>query len=173
MPRPEEDPGGEAQPRRPPRGRGAGPAAAARRGQTATRRRKVEDVARPEGDGDRVAPPRTGARRGIDGSTAGASRAASARDPLRGPEDSPWVRYERLREEVRSAPGRARPQLPDLSALLIALEGLRMLVPRELSVQLTALVRELLLTLRALIDWYLERLDGGPHEPEVEDIPLD
>jgi hypothetical protein len=48
-----------------------------------------------------------------------------------------------------------------------------MLVPRELSVQLTALVRELLLTLRALIDWYLERLDGGPHEPEVEDIPLD
>ena len=83
------------------------------------------------------------------------------------------MRYEQLREEVSGAPGRARPELPDLSALLVALEGLRTLVPRELSEQLTALVREVLLTLRALIDWYLERLDGGPDEPEVEDIPLD
>ncbi len=47
------------------------------------------------------------------------------------------------------------------------------MVPRELSDQLTALLRELLLTLRALIDWYLERLDRGPAEAEVEDIPID
>jgi len=66
-----------------------------------------------------------------------------------------------------------RPSLPDLSALLVALESLRSLVPRELSDQLAALVRELLLTLRALIDWYLERLDGRRGEPEVEDIPID
>jgi hypothetical protein len=47
------------------------------------------------------------------------------------------------------------------------------MVPRELSSQVNALVRELLLTLRALIDWYLERLDGGSPEPEVEEIPID
>jgi len=94
------------------------------------------------------------------------------RDPLRGPAESPWVRYERLREDIGSGVG-GRPSLPDLSALLVALESLRSLVPRELSDQLAALVRELLLTLRALIDWYLERLDGRRGEPEVEDIPID
>jgi hypothetical protein len=83
------------------------------------------------------------------------------------------VRYERLREKVGGGPEHARPGLPDLSALLLALEGLRALVPRELSEQFTALLRELLLTLRALIDWYLERLEGGRREPEVEDIPID
>jgi hypothetical protein len=30
-----------------------------------------------------------------------------------------------------------------------------------------------LLTLRALIDWYLERLDRGDRRPEVQDIPID
>ena len=35
--------------------------------------------------------------------------------------------------------------------------------------------RDLLLAVRAVIDWYLEKLDGdrGPEGPEVEDIPLD
>ena len=49
-------------------------------------------------------------------------------------------------------------------------------VPAELSRQLAEALRELLLALRALIDWYLERL--GDRRPararvEVEDIPLD
>lgn len=39
--------------------------------------------------------------------------------------------------------------------------------------QLTDLIRELLLTLRSLIDWYLERLDQRPREPRVEDIPIE
>jgi hypothetical protein len=30
-----------------------------------------------------------------------------------------------------------------------------------------------LLTLRALIDWYLERLDAPDRAPAVEDIPID
>jgi hypothetical protein len=35
-------------------------------------------------------------------------------------------------------------------------------------------VRELLLTLRALIDWYLERLEeDGSRQRRVEDIPID
>jgi len=47
------------------------------------------------------------------------------------------------------------------------------MVPSELEKQLTALVREALLTLRALIDWYLERLDDEGPERRVEDIPID
>ncbi len=48
------------------------------------------------------------------------------------------------------------------------------LIPSSfLSRQLTALIREFLVTLRALIDWYLDRLDRGPREPEVEDIRID
>ena len=62
---------------------------------------------------------------------------------------------------------------PDLSALFILLDGLRRAAPAELQGRLTSLIREGLLTLRSLIDWYLERLDRGPREPEVEDIPID
>ena len=61
----------------------------------------------------------------------------------------------------------------DLRALFVLLDGLRRVVPRELEGQLTNLIRELLLTLRALIDWYLERLDRPEKEPRVEDIPID
>jgi hypothetical protein len=104
--------------------------------------------------------------------------------PLHGPEESPWVRFEQEGgppphfARMRAAAGEARsssrqPPFPDLSTLLVLLEGLRGLVPRELSSQVTALLREVLLTLRALIDWYLERLDGEEREAEVEDIPID
>ena len=97
----------------------------------------------------------------------------SGGEPLTGEGESPWVRFEQAEPGAGASPPPLPPPLPDLSALLLALEGLRSAVPRELSDQLTALVRELLLTLRALIDWYLERLDGGPVEKEVEDIPID
>ena len=49
-------------------------------------------------------------------------------------------------------------------------------MPPELSRQLAEAVRDLLIAVRAVIDWYLEKLDGrarGPAAPEVEDIPLD
>nr|MBA2255802.1 hypothetical protein [Thermoleophilaceae bacterium] len=62
---------------------------------------------------------------------------------------------------------------PSLSSLLLLLEALRGMLPRELEKQFSALVREALLTLRALIDWYLERLDGEGPERRVEDIPID
>jgi hypothetical protein len=61
----------------------------------------------------------------------------------------------------------------DPSALFVLLDGLRRLVPRELEGQLTNLIREFLLTLRSLIDWYLERLDRPSREPKVEDIEID
>jgi hypothetical protein len=62
---------------------------------------------------------------------------------------------------------------PDSAALFVLLDGLRRVAPRELDDQVTKLIREFLLTLRALIDWYLERLDRPRREPEVEDIPID
>jgi hypothetical protein len=62
---------------------------------------------------------------------------------------------------------------PDPAALFVLLDGVRRAAPRELQDQVTNVIREFLLTLRALIDWYLERLDEGPSEPEIEDIPID
>jgi len=61
----------------------------------------------------------------------------------------------------------------DPSALFVLLDGMRRVAPRELQGQLTDLIREFLLTLRSLIDWYLERLDRPRGEPEVENIPID
>jgi hypothetical protein len=44
---------------------------------------------------------------------------------------------------------------------------------REIEEQLVKVVRDFLLALRSLIDWYLERLERPRREPEVEDIPID
>jgi hypothetical protein len=61
----------------------------------------------------------------------------------------------------------------DFAPFFAILDALRRALPRELQQQFNSLVREALLTLRALIDWYLERLDRPPREPRVEDIPID
>jgi hypothetical protein len=63
----------------------------------------------------------------------------------------------------------------DLQTIVALLDALRRAVPPELSRQLAEAVRDLLVAVRAVIDWYLAKLDGdrGPQEPEVEDIPLD
>ena len=62
---------------------------------------------------------------------------------------------------------------PDPAALFVLLDALRLAAPADLQDRLTALIREALLTLRALIDHYLERLDAPPGERKVEDIPID
>ena len=77
-----------------------------------------------------------------------------------------WERY-----EYGSPPRPSRG--PDLSALFVLLDAIRRAIPRELEERFNALLRELLLTLRSLIDWYLERLDRPAREPQVEDIPID
>jgi hypothetical protein len=64
------------------------------------------------------------------------------------------------------------PQL-DFRPLFMLLDAARRGLPRELEEQFTALLREVLLTLRALIDWYIERLDRPRREPQVEDIPIE
>jgi hypothetical protein len=78
-------------------------------------------------------------------------------------------------DPMRSAPPPPPPHGRGLdpSALFVLLDGLRRAAPRELQGQLTDLIREFLLTLRSLIDWYLERLDRPRREPEVENIPID
>lgn len=62
---------------------------------------------------------------------------------------------------------------PDLAPLFAIAEALRRGLPRELQGQFNSLLREVLLTLRALIDWYLERLDRGDRAPDVEEIKID
>jgi hypothetical protein len=63
---------------------------------------------------------------------------------------------------------------PDLVAVGQLVELLRAAVPPELAQQVKNALRELLLALRALIDWYLERIERAPAgDPEVEDIPID
>ena len=75
-------------------------------------------------------------------------------------------------ERQRQGAGDGR-GVPDLSPLIAIVEALRRAIPHELQEQFNALQRELLLTLRALIDWYLERLDKPELTPQVEDIPIE
>lgn len=66
---------------------------------------------------------------------------------------------------------------PDLAAIMALLESVRGVVPDDLSAQLAQALRELLLALRALIDWYVDRLESlgttrEPSEKRVEDVPI-
>jgi hypothetical protein len=74
-------------------------------------------------------------------------------------------------------PGAGPPPPPgggmDFAALFVLLDSLRRAVPGELQGRVTALIREALLTLRSLIDWYIDRLDRPEPEHTVEDIPID
>jgi hypothetical protein len=76
-------------------------------------------------------------------------------------------------EEPPPPPPRAGMPPLDFRPLFMLLDAVRRGLPQNLEQQFTALLREALLTIRALIDWYLERLDRRPAEPPVEDIPID
>jgi len=61
----------------------------------------------------------------------------------------------------------------DVQALAALLELGRALLPPELRRQIAELIREILLLVRAIVDWYLERVDERRKAPvEVEDIPI-
>jgi hypothetical protein len=61
----------------------------------------------------------------------------------------------------------------ELELLLGLLAALRDRIPPELQRRLADAVREVLLAVRALIDWYLERSERHPAEPhQVQDIPI-
>jgi hypothetical protein len=70
-------------------------------------------------------------------------------------------------------PEDARAGTAELDPLVALVQALRDLVPPELQRRLVAAIRELLLALRALIDWYLERLERRREQAvEVQDIPI-
>jgi hypothetical protein len=61
----------------------------------------------------------------------------------------------------------------DLEAIVALVRSLRDLIPAELQQRLAEALRELLQAIRALLDWYIERLDRQRAEPaEVQDIPI-
>jgi hypothetical protein len=67
-----------------------------------------------------------------------------------------------------------RSAFPDIQALAGLLEAARSSLPPELAHQLAQAARELLIALRALIDWWIARLEREPQAPvEVQDIPID
>ena len=94
--------------------------------------------------------------------------------PPGGPSSPPpgWDAWQGWAEAGVGEPPNA-PRVPDLTALIAVIDGLRRAFPPELRDPFIALQRELLLTARSLIDWYLERLDAPSPEARVEDIPID
>jgi hypothetical protein len=76
-----------------------------------------------------------------------------------------------------SVPGEgagARGPALDLSQLTALVESLRGVVPPELARQLADALRELLIALRAVLDWYIARLEPPePPDSDVQDIPVE
>jgi hypothetical protein len=63
--------------------------------------------------------------------------------------------------------------MPDLAALLKLVEAARGAIPPELARQLADALLEVLVALRAIIDYSIARLERqGPDERHVEDIPI-
>jgi hypothetical protein len=61
----------------------------------------------------------------------------------------------------------------ELELLMTVLAGIRDRIPPELRRRLADAVRELLMALRAVIDWYLERANRPARtSADVEDIPI-
>lgn len=78
-----------------------------------------------------------------------------------------------------ATPHEHRERSDEVQALAALLQTLRDLVPAELEEQVREVLRQVLLLVRALIDWWVERIDGAPRAaaaaagPSVEDIPVD
>lgn len=65
----------------------------------------------------------------------------------------------------------------EVQSLVALLESLRALIPDELREQFRELMRQVLLLARAVIDWWVERIDtpsasGEDPPPAVQDIPV-
>lgn len=94
----------------------------------------------------------------LAGEAAGAMRAE--RD---GEDPGPGWRTTEEREALRD----------DVASLAATLGTLSELIPEELRAQLAEVLRQVLLLVRALIDWLVERLpQARGAEPRIEDIPV-
>lgn len=71
-------------------------------------------------------------------------------------------------------PDRHADAASELRALSSLFATVRELLPEELAQQVTELIRQLLLVLRALIDWAVTRIERGPpgRDLRVEEIPI-
>jgi hypothetical protein len=70
--------------------------------------------------------------------------------------------------------GGAPPAFPDLSGVIALVDALKGTVPPELAQQLTDALRELLIALRAILDYSIARLERPQDDPvQVEDIPIE
>jgi len=109
--------------------------------------------------------------------------APDAMDELRARVRATQEAAERIMREGRTPPsGWAAASPPpgaerassELQALVGLLQSLLEMLPEDLRRQVNELLRQVLLVLRALIDWLVDRLDRGPPggAPEVEDIPI-
>jgi hypothetical protein len=93
--------------------------------------------------------------------------AEAAAAAVRRPPPSGWQRPE------PEAEGRAGLGSGEIELLLDAVRAFRDRIPPELQHRLGEALREVLLALKALIDWYLERTERRRREPtEVQDIPI-
>jgi hypothetical protein len=74
-----------------------------------------------------------------------------------------------------SVPGdESRPPAFDLSQLTALVESLRGVLPPDLARRLADALRELLLAIRAVLDWYITRLEPAPPpDSDVVDIPVE
>jgi hypothetical protein len=73
-----------------------------------------------------------------------------------------------------------RERSDEVQALAALLQTLRDLIPGDLEQQFREVLRQVLLLARALIDWWVERIDAGQsgatpssRPPDVEEIPID
>jgi hypothetical protein len=83
-------------------------------------------------------------------------------------------RSERVPPNGWEAPPSSGQATGELQALASLLETLRGVLPEDIQRQVTEIVRQLLLLVRALIDWWIARMDRehrGSDVP-VQDIPI-
>ena len=105
----------------------------------------------------------------------GEAQADDADDARRRPPAAGWQRpADQARRGREDGAGGGLLGDGDAADLLLAIAGtLRDRIPAELQRRLLDAVREVLLALRALIDWYLERTERRWRSPvEVTDIPI-
>jgi hypothetical protein len=72
------------------------------------------------------------------------------------------------------SPDAHREAATEIEALSKLFSTVRDLLPEDIQRQITELIRQLLLLLRAIIDWAVSRIEGGPRgrDVQVEDIPI-
>ena len=117
---------------------------------------------------------RGGEARGADDPSGAGNPAAGAGNPAAGagnpgggdPPNPPPAGWQ-------TADDGARGSTSELDPFVALFKAMRDLIPPDLQQRLIAALREVLMALRALIDWYIERLDRRREQGvEVQDIPI-